>query len=126
MRLAEIAEYSALTEAQQLQYDESLDNYLSYYNTIEYREKKALNRGREEEREKAYQEKIQSAKTLKAGGVSISLIISATGLPEEVVMNLPVTEAYKNLRKPPCWWLFNSFLLYRYENILRVSLLIFS
>ncbi len=92
MRLAEIAEYSALTEAQQLQYDESLDNYLSYYNTIEYREKKAFNRGREEEREKAYQEKIQSAKTLKAGGVSISLIISATGLPEDVVMSLPVTE----------------------------------
>ncbi len=101
MRLAEIAEYSALTEAQQLQYDESLDNYLSYYNTIEYREKKARQNGieegreegREEERKKAYLKLINTAQNLKAGGVSISLIISATGLPEEVVMNLPITEA---------------------------------
>ncbi len=57
MRLAEIAEYSALTEAQQLQYDESLDNYLCYYNTIEHKVKKA----RQDERMKAYQEAHQNA-----------------------------------------------------------------
>ncbi len=57
MRLAEIAEYSALTEAQQLQYDESLDNYLCYYNTIEHKVKKA----RQEAETKAHQNALKSA-----------------------------------------------------------------
>lgn len=48
MRLAEIAEYSALTEAQQIQYYESLDDYIAYHNSIERRERKAKEKGREE------------------------------------------------------------------------------
>ena len=110
LRLAQIAEYGNLDAKQQRQYDESLDNYLVYFNTLDFREKLGYDKGVEtgikqglkkgieqgiEQGEKigreegAKQEKISIARNLKSAGImSMEQIALATGLSEEEVSAL--------------------------------------
>ncbi len=87
--IADAAAYSKLTQKERWAYDESFKHQLDWENSLYWSKREGI----EEAEAKAYQKLLTTAKTLKAGGVSISLIISATGLPEDVVMNLPITEA---------------------------------
>lgn len=89
MRLAEIAEYSALTEAQQIQYDESLDDYCAYYNSIERRERKV--------RQKAHQEALRSALGFYAlGTMSIEQIAQIMKLDVEELKDYIIDNSVKS------------------------------
>ncbi len=93
MRLAEIAEYSALTEAQQMQYDESLDDYCAYYNSIERRERKA----REQAYQEAHQEALRSALGFYAlGTMSIEQIAQIMKLDVEELKDYIIDNSIKS------------------------------
>ena len=80
-RLENIASYAALTKEQQVQYDDSFNNYMAYIGQVHYN----LRKGREEgekigiEKGRA-EEKIAIARNFKAAGIDINLIAQNTGL----------------------------------------------
>jgi len=72
-RLEQIASYSDLSPQQQIQYDDSFNNYLAYMGQQEYKLQEGIKIGRAEE-------KIAIARSLKSAGVDINLIAKSTGL----------------------------------------------
>ena len=79
MRLEKIAAYSSLTPKQQMQYNDSLNNYLAYKGQLEYQFRVGLEKGEKNV-------KIDIARKLKAkGNLSIDEISEMTGLtPDEI------------------------------------------
>lgn len=86
MRLEEIASYSALSPKQQIQYDDSFNNYLAVLGNEAYNRRVGFEQGRAEGIQQGRaEEKIAIARTLKASGVDIDLIAKSTGLsPNEI------------------------------------------
>ena len=85
MRLEKIAEYSNLSAKQQMQYDDSYNNYLAYMGAQEYKWKEGREQGRAEgEQSKA----IATARMMKADGEPIDKIIKYTGLTAEQIQTL--------------------------------------
>ena len=73
-KLAEIADVSSLTKEERLHYDEALRKYRDTLCVLESAEQRGLKRGREE-----------TARNMKADGMSIELIQKYSGLsPEEI------------------------------------------
>ena len=85
MRLEKIASYSALTPKQQIQYDDSFNNYLAVLGHQEYYTKEGYKKGIEEGMEKGMEqgraeEKISTARKMKLKGYSLEDIAEMTGL----------------------------------------------
>ena len=76
-----MARRGALTEVERLAYERAVDAYRVEQDAW----KTAIEEGREEGRE---QEKLEMVRKLKALGVAVKDIVSASGLSEEVVASL--------------------------------------
>ena len=76
-RLAEIAEVSAMTKEERIQYDGALKRYRDMLNTLRGAELKGEAKGR-----------METAKNLKAMGLGMDDIVKATGLTAEEVAAL--------------------------------------
>ena len=105
-QLGKLASYSELTTDQQIQYDDSFNNYLAYMGQQEYKlkegikigwkegEAKGRKEGRKEGEAKGRKEgraegeraaKLESARKMKSKGYSIDIIADITGLtPDEI------------------------------------------
>ena len=93
MRLEKIAEYSALTPKQQMQYDDSLNNYLAYMGQQEYKLQEGIKIGRAEGLAEGLAEgeknvALAIARNLKNAGVDINLIAQNTGLSIDEINEL--------------------------------------
>ena len=92
-QLGKIASYSNLSPEQQVQYDDSFNNYLAFMGQQEYKLKEGIKIGREEG-EKIGMEKgarakaIESARIAKSIGLPIDQIILLTGLTAEDIDKL--------------------------------------
>ena len=85
MRLEKIASYSALTPQQQMQYDDSYNNYLAVLGNEAYNKRVGFEQGIEQGRaegraEGAKNEKLAIARSLKAMLIPTEQIAKATGL----------------------------------------------
>ena len=88
-RLENIATYSALTREQQIQYDDSFNNYLAYIGQMHYNLRKGEEKGREEgEKKGRAEEKIDIARKLKAANLDINFIAQTTGLSIDEINTL--------------------------------------
>ena len=76
-KLAEIADVSSLTKEERLYYDVALRKYRDTLCVLESAEQRGLKRGREE-----------TARNMKADGMSIELIQKYSGLSPEEIANL--------------------------------------
>ena len=89
-KLAEIADVSSLTKEERLHYDEALRKYRDTLCVLESAEQRGLKRGREEGRTEGLTEglakgRAETARNMKADGMSIELIQKYSGLsPEEI------------------------------------------
>ncbi|MBR4326308.1 MAG: hypothetical protein IKP73_12360, partial [Bacteroidales bacterium] len=81
MRLEELASYSALSPAQQMQYDDSFHNYVSYHGQMQYKYDKGRAEGIAEG-------KIATARLMKADGEPAEKIARYTGLTIEEIQKL--------------------------------------
>ena len=101
MRLEELASYSALSPAQQMQYDDSFHNYVSYHGQMQYKYDKGRAEGRAEGRVEGRAEgrkegraegiaegKIATARLMKADGEPAEKIARYTGLTIEEIQKL--------------------------------------
>ena len=84
-KLESIADVSAMTRAERLQYDEALKKYRDTISVFEGVRMQGRMEGRMEGRE---EEKIAIARNLKSMGMSISDISRATGLQEEEIVSI--------------------------------------
>lgn len=88
-RLAEIAEVSAMTKEERIQYDGALKKYRDTLNAMRGAEQKGRAEGLAEGRaEGQAEEKKAVARKLKLKGIDIATIVDATGLPEDVIETL--------------------------------------
>ena len=89
-KLAEIADVSSLTKEERLYYDVALRKYRDTLCVLESAEQRGLKRGREEGLAKGLAKgraegRIETARNMKADGMSIELIQKYSGLsPEEI------------------------------------------
>ena len=89
-KLAEIADVSSLTKEERLHYDEALRKYRDTLCVLESAEQRGVKRGREEGLAKGLAKgraegRIETARNMKADGMSIELIQKYSGLsPEEI------------------------------------------
>ncbi len=97
-QLGKLASYSELSSEQQIQYDDSFNNYLAYMGQQEYKLKEGIKigwekgeaKGRKEGRAEGRAEgeraaKLESARKMKSKGYSIDIIADITGLtPDEI------------------------------------------
>lgn len=82
MRLEKIAEYSNLSAKQQMQYDDSYNNYLAYMGAQEYKINEGIRIGEA-------QAKLSIARYLKSlGNMTIEQIAEATQLPITQIQSL--------------------------------------
>ena len=93
MRLEELASYSALSPTQQMQYDDSFHNYVSYHGQMQYKYDKGRAEGRVEGRMEGRAEglaegKIAAARLMKADGEPAEKIARYTGLTIEEIQKL--------------------------------------
>lgn len=79
--LSEITDIAAMSKEDRLRYDESIKIYRDYQATLDFAEKKAMEKGRKEE-------KMIIALNLKAAGIPTPIIAQTTGLTPEEVDNL--------------------------------------
>lgn len=86
MRLEKIATYSALSPKQQMQYDDSFHNYVSYQGQMDFKYKEGKAEGKAEG---IAQRNKEIAKEMKNNGMSEEII--------SVIMKLPVEEVKKLL-----------------------------
>ena len=83
-RLASIAEVAALSKEERWQYEESLRKYRDTISVMEGQYQEGLEKRRTEERTIAKQEKLETARKLKAMNLlTINQIADATGLSAE-------------------------------------------
>ena len=81
VRLGKMTAYSALTPQQQIQYDDSFNNYLAYLGQQEYKLKEGIKIGVEQGRAEGEQSKaIAIARRLKAKNTPIAEIAELTDL----------------------------------------------
>jgi hypothetical protein len=99
-RLENIATYSALTRDQQIQYDNSFNNYLAYIGQAHYNLRKGEEKGRAEERAganatmkptRAFLRYTGEDDVLNPNGVQSK---SATALPDRIVLVFPDKTIY--------------------------------
>ncbi|MBQ3618557.1 MAG: PD-(D/E)XK nuclease family transposase, partial [Bacteroidales bacterium] len=89
-QLGKLASYSELTTDQQIQYDDSFNNYLAYMGQQEYKLKEGIKIGWKEGEAKGRAEgeraaKLESARKMKSKGYSIDIIADIIGLtPDEI------------------------------------------
>jgi len=93
MRLEKIAEYSNMSAKQQMQYDDSYNNYLAYMGAQEYKMNEGIRigeaKGRAEGRaEGAQSNAIATARKMKSKGYSLDEIAELTGLPLTQIQSL--------------------------------------
>ena len=81
LKLFEVAEIASFSAEEKVQYEESLKYYRDLKNVVDTSREEGLKEGREEE-------KIQIARSLKLQGVSIDVIIKATGLSKSDIEEL--------------------------------------
>ncbi len=84
-RLENLATYSALTREQQIQYDNSYNNYLAYIGQMHYQMRKGEEKGFEKGRKK---EKISIARSMKADSMPIETIAKYSGLSIDEINEL--------------------------------------
>ena len=100
-QLGKLASYSELTTDQQIQYDDSFNNYLAYMGQQEYKLKEGIKigwkegeaKGRKEGRAEGRAEgeraaKLESARNMKAEHLPIDLIARITHLSPDEIDNL--------------------------------------
>lgn len=84
-RLEKMATYAALTPQQQMQYNDSFNNYLAYMGQQEYKLREGIKIGRAEgEKNNA----ISTARKMKLKGYSIDEIAELTGLTQSEINEL--------------------------------------
>ena len=89
LKLFEVAEIASFSAEEKVQYEESLKYYRDLKNVVDTSREEGLKEGREEGREEGLKEgKIQIARSLKLQGVSIDVIIKATGLSKSDIEEL--------------------------------------
>jgi hypothetical protein len=89
MRLEEIASYSQLTPQQQMQYDDSFNNYLAVLGNEAYNKRVGYEHGMKDGMEKGEKSKaLKIAYKMKAHGDSIEYIIDMTGLTIDEINKL--------------------------------------
>ena len=84
-RLSEIAEVSSLTKEEREQYDESLRHYRDTIIVMEGQYLEGEKKGRAEGRA---EERLENARSLKANGVPIDVIVKSLNLSTEEVEKL--------------------------------------
>ena len=96
-KLAEIADVSSLTKEERLHYDEALRKYRDTLCVLESAEQRGLKRGLAKGREEGRAEglakglakgRAETARNMKADGMSIELIQKYSGLSPEEIANL--------------------------------------
>lgn len=88
-RLAEIAEVSAMTKEERMQYDGALKKYRDTLNAMHGAEQKGYAEGRAEGHiEGRAEERLNNARSLLANGVSLELVIKSLHLSEEEIGKL--------------------------------------
>ena len=89
LKLFEVAEIASFSAEEKVQYEESLKYYRDLKNVVDTSREEGLKEGREEGlKEGREEEKIQIARSLKLQGVSIDVIIKATGLSKSDIEEL--------------------------------------
>ena len=94
VRLGKMASYSALTPQQQIQYDDSFNNYLAFMGQQEYKLKEGIKIGVEQglaqgRAEGEAQTKLSIARYLKSlGTMTMEQIATATQLPISQIQSL--------------------------------------
>ena len=89
MRLEQIASYSALSPKQQMQYDDSFNNYLAVLGHQEYYTNEGIRIGMEKGMEKGRaEEKIATARKMKLKGYPLDDIAEMTGLTQAEIIKL--------------------------------------
>lgn len=84
-KLLEVADVASLSQKEHEAYQRALMNYWDYHNTMEA----AIQEGMEKGMEKGKTEgKIETARNLKQLGVSMDVIVQATGLSEAEIQQL--------------------------------------
>ena len=84
-RLGQIAEYSALSPKQQMQYDDSYHNYVCYLGQMDSKLKEGIQIGKEEGHAEGVKD---TARKMKSMGLDTALICTATGLSADEVQKL--------------------------------------
>ena len=96
-QLGKLASYSELTTDQQIQYDDSFNNYLAFMGQQEYKLKEGIKIGWEKGEAKGRKEgraegeraaKLESARKMKSKGYSIDIIADITGLTTDEIAEL--------------------------------------
>ena len=87
-RLFEQAEIARFTPKERNEYVASRKEYWDNYSIVDTAHKKGLAEGRAEEKAKAIQEKLESARSLKENGVPIELIAKSLKLTDEELQQL--------------------------------------
>ena len=82
-RLFEQAEVARFTPQERNEYVASKKEYWDSYSVVTTSFNKGLAEGREEERRENVQEKLESARTLKASGVSLEVIVKSLHLTDD-------------------------------------------
>ena len=87
-RLFEQAEVARFTPQERNEYVASKKEYWDSYSVVTTSYNKGRAEGREEERRKNVQEKLESARTLKASGVSLEVIVKSLHLTDDEAATL--------------------------------------
>ena len=88
-RLEKMATYAALTPQQQMQYNDSFNNYLAYMGQQEYKLREGIKIGRAEGRAEGEKNNaISTARKMKLKGYSIDEIAELTGLTQSEINEL--------------------------------------
>jgi len=94
-RFLDEAELAELSPEEVWKYEQRLKHYRDYYNVVATAYEEGLEAGRQEARAKAkakekakVQTTLRIAAKMKAGGMSVEIIIKFTGLPAEVIEGL--------------------------------------
>ncbi|MBO7596629.1 MAG: hypothetical protein J6T70_06250 [Bacteroidales bacterium] len=88
-QLGKIASYSELSPEQQIQYDDSFNNYLAFMGQQEYKLKEGIRIGIDKGRaEGEKQAKISIARLMKSAGEPIDKIVLYSGLTKDEISKL--------------------------------------
>ena len=80
-RLEKLASKANMTQEERAQYEEEWKVYNDYFNTLDFAEKKGMQKGMQKEKE-------VTARIMKSKGLSLELISECTGLTTEEIEKL--------------------------------------
>ena len=92
-RLEKLASKANMTQEERAQYEEEWKVYNDYFNTLDFAEKKGMQKGMQKEKE-------VTARIMKSKGLSLELISECTGLTTEEIEKLKTTA--DNLKDSTC------------------------